>query len=136
MEKKLQQVFWLLFFLLSHALQAQEWLELEALLPPYDSLSTGTAFGKSVAFNGSTAVVGAPAENNERGAAYVYEKIEGKWKKVARLLPVKTTIHDLESSLLFRTNISLFVQALLITKAKSMFLKNQLRVGQTCRTAL
>lgn len=85
MEKKLQQVFWLLFFLLSHVLQAQEWHELEAILPPYDSLSTGTAFGKSAAFNGSTVVVGAPAENNERGAAYVYEKIEGKWKKVARL---------------------------------------------------
>lgn len=84
MSKKLLHAFWVLI-LSASVVQAQQWRELQTLLPPQDSLASGTRFGEAIAFDGTTAVVGAPFENNQTGAVYVLEQVNGEWKKVARL---------------------------------------------------
>lgn len=54
---------------------------------------TPTAFGSSVAISGTTAVVGAPAENNGRGAIYIYVRTGGGtgWAFQQRLVASDTT---------------------------------------------
>lgn len=42
-------------------------------------------FGISVAISGDTAVVGAPWEEAQRGAAYVYTRVNGSWVEQAKL---------------------------------------------------
>ena len=42
-------------------------------------------FGISVAISGDTAVVGAPWEEAQRGAAYVFTKVGGEWIEQAKL---------------------------------------------------
>jgi len=54
------------------------------LVPPV--VTPGAAFGTCIALDGNTAVVGAFAENDEIGAAYVFERRTGEWLPVAKLL--------------------------------------------------
>ena len=42
-------------------------------------------FGVSVAISGDTALVGAPTEDAERGAAYVFTRVDGIWMQQAKL---------------------------------------------------
>jgi len=44
-------------------------------------------FAVSVAVSGSTAVVGAPYRQSERGAAYVFTRHDGRWSQQAQLRP-------------------------------------------------
>jgi hypothetical protein len=60
------------------------WVEEVRLVPSGADLEVGGSFGQSVATDGKTIVVGANALENG-GAAYVFEKIDGTWTKVARL---------------------------------------------------
>jgi hypothetical protein len=43
-------------------------------------------FGVSVAVSGDTALVGAPTEDAERGAAYVFTRVDGVWTEEAKLI--------------------------------------------------
>lgn len=43
-------------------------------------------FGVSVAVSGDTALVGAPTEDAERGAAYVFTRVDGIWTEQAKLI--------------------------------------------------
>lgn len=43
-------------------------------------------FGVSVAVSGNTALVGAPVDDAERGAAYVFTRVEGTWVEQAKLV--------------------------------------------------
>ena len=43
-------------------------------------------FGVSVAVSGDTALVGAPVEDAERGAAYVFRRVAGAWREQAKLV--------------------------------------------------
>ena len=43
-------------------------------------------FGVSVAVSGDTALVGAPTEDAERGAAYVFTRVDGVWMEQAKLV--------------------------------------------------
>ena len=43
------------------------------------------AFGHSVAIDGDYAIIGAPVENMAKGAAYVYQNLNGVWTQVIRL---------------------------------------------------
>ena len=47
--------------------------------------ANGDSLGESVALDGDTMVVGAPADDSYRGAAYVYAKGSGVWTQVAKL---------------------------------------------------
>lgn len=51
---------------------------------PREENASHYTFGDEVAIYENTMVVGAP-KDNAYGAAYVYEKIDGSWKKVAKL---------------------------------------------------
>ena len=82
--KKLLYVFWVLMATSSVSF-AQQWREWQTLLPPQDSLATGIRYGEAIALSETIAVVGAPFENNQTGAVYVLEQVNGEWKKVARL---------------------------------------------------
>lgn len=59
------------------------WSE-SAILTASDAYSTDD-FALSIALSGDTAVVGARGENRKRGAAYVFEKVNGAWEQVAKL---------------------------------------------------
>ncbi len=51
--------------------------------------SEGDRFGKSVALDGDTAIVGAYLSNvgsTEKGAAYVFREIDGVWQQIAKLV--------------------------------------------------
>jgi len=63
--------------------------ELEAYIKASDTRSNA-GFGKSIAFQGDTLVVGS-WKDNDRGAAYVYERIGGVWAEKAKLLPDEQT---------------------------------------------
>lgn len=43
-------------------------------------------FGISVAVSGDTALVGAPVDDAERGAAYVFTRVQGRWVEQAKLV--------------------------------------------------
>ena len=58
---------------------------LEAYIKASDS-SAGANFGRSLALQGDTLVVGAHRDN-DRGAAYVYERVGGTWTERMKLLP-------------------------------------------------
>ncbi|HTU60820.1 MAG TPA: hypothetical protein VMF89_20350, partial [Polyangiales bacterium] len=59
--------------------------DLEAYIKASDTRQDA-GFGKSLAFQGDTIVVGAWKDNG-RGAAYVYERAGGVWTEKAKLLP-------------------------------------------------
>lgn len=60
------------------------WVEVAKLVSSggdmYDS------FGRLAKIHGDTIIVGAPDEENGKGAVYVFEKVEGVWTEVAKLL--------------------------------------------------
>jgi hypothetical protein len=64
--------------------RGSDW-ELEAYVKASDS-SADAGFGKSLALQGDTLVVGA-WKDQDRGAAYVYERTGGTWREVVKLLP-------------------------------------------------
>ncbi len=64
---------------------AGAWAE-QALLQPAD-LEVGDEFGRAVAIDGDTAVVGAPSQNGVHGAAYVFVRSGSTWSQQAKLLP-------------------------------------------------
>ena len=49
-------------------------------------------FGYAVAIDGDTAVIGAPAKNNQTGAAYIFIRTAEGWRQQARLLGSDTKI--------------------------------------------
>ena len=61
------------------------WTETAKLLA--DDGTDQDAFGTSVAISGERIVVGAPGDDDDRGAAYVFERspITGRWTQVAKL---------------------------------------------------
>jgi hypothetical protein len=66
------------------------WIQDEGALVP-QSVSTGAAFGVSVAIAGDTAVIGAyfntiPGVGEACGSAFVYRRIDGVWTEEARLV--------------------------------------------------
>jgi hypothetical protein len=52
------------------------------------------AFGFSVAVQGDTLVVGALAQSNGAGAAYVYQRTGDTWNQTAKLVPTDSAIGD------------------------------------------
>lgn len=58
---------------------------LHQTLAPNDG-SSGDEFGRAIAADGDVVVIGAPAKNQRRGAAYVYRKSAGTWALEATLL--------------------------------------------------
>ncbi|MCG3129632.1 MAG: hypothetical protein FLDDKLPJ_00366 [Phycisphaerae bacterium] len=56
----------------------------DATLAASDAWTTDD-FGLSIAFAGDTAIVGARRENRDRGAAYIFEKVNGEWEEVIKL---------------------------------------------------
>ncbi|TVQ29876.1 MAG: hypothetical protein EA376_14615 [Phycisphaeraceae bacterium] len=60
-----------------------EW-SLEAMLKPGDLTGTDR-FGWSVAIDGDTVVIGAPAHNGNRGAAWVYTRAGTTWTQQAKI---------------------------------------------------
>jgi len=54
---------------------------LEADVPP------GSGFGAAIAVEGSTVLVGAPKADDETGAVFVFQRIDGAWQFSARLRP-------------------------------------------------
>lgn len=50
----------------------------------------GEAFGSAAMLNGNTLVVGAPAadvgDNEQQGAAYIFEQVSGEWQQVKRIV--------------------------------------------------
>ncbi len=62
------------------------WTKVAELMP--DDGTAGDWFGKSVAIDGNTAVIGAPGSRNlyEPGAAYVFEDTGAGWTQVAKLV--------------------------------------------------
>ena len=59
-------------------------------------------FGRALATAGETLLVGAPAQEEGRGAAYVFERTDDGWKEQARLTPpADTTIMGFGSALAF-----------------------------------
>jgi hypothetical protein len=63
--------------------RAATWLQ-QAKLTASDA-AAGDFFGNSVAFSGSTAVVGAMNKNNQAGAAYVFVRSGTTWTQQAKL---------------------------------------------------
>ena len=39
-------------------------------------------FGTSVAISGDYAIIGKPYDNNQRGAAYIFERVDGSWNQI------------------------------------------------------
>jgi len=66
--------------------------EQEAKLEP----ENGGLMGRSVDLDGSTAIVGAPADG-ETGAAYIFENTGGTWSQQARLTPDNDDAHTFGS---------------------------------------
>ena len=64
------------------------WMQTTKLLA--DDGAAGDAFGTWVSISGDTAVITATGDDNANGgnagAAYVFEKIDGKWQQVAKLI--------------------------------------------------
>jgi photosystem II stability/assembly factor-like uncharacterized protein len=60
------------------------WSETQQLLADDGQSSDG--FGESVAFDGNTALIGAPGVNNSRGAAYVFDYSGGIFTQVKKLV--------------------------------------------------
>ncbi len=56
--------------------------------------STGDNFGWSVAIDGSTAVVGAPFDDSQRGSAYVFVYANGLWSYQAKLNASDSSVGD------------------------------------------
>ncbi|MFN8000664.1 MAG: putative Ig domain-containing protein [Acidobacteriota bacterium] len=56
--------------------------------------STGDSFGWSVAIDGTTAVVGAPYDDSQRGSVYVFVYGGGIWSFQARLTASDSTVAD------------------------------------------
>ncbi len=78
-----------------------DWVFRTRLLP--DNGGAGSDFGVSVAIDGSTLVVGAPeaviGTGYRPGAAFVFEKSDGRWVQVARLTPPDgESCHDFGAS--------------------------------------
>lgn len=74
------------------SLEAQEWLEVQKVLPPNDASSPiggqSDRLGWSVAVDGAVLVAGAPESDvngSGSGAAFVYEKIGGEWTYITQL---------------------------------------------------
>lgn len=61
------------------------WTEVARLFPSDAEQYDFAAFGRSVATDGATVVVGAPSLANGAGAAYVFEEVNGEWAEVAKL---------------------------------------------------
>lgn len=64
--------------------QAQGWARAQVLMPL--DAEGGDRFGFDVALAGALAVIGAPGKDGARGAAYVFERVDGVWSQVAKLV--------------------------------------------------
>ena len=77
-----------------YELRANGTWRLEARLEPSDA-SAGLGFGRSVAIENETIVIGAAgAGNNNSGAFYVYEFDQGEWVEGERIVPPNVTQYD------------------------------------------
>ena len=52
----------------------------------FQGSNNGDNFGTSVAIAGDTIVVGSPEDDNGQGSAYVFQKKDGSWTQVAKLI--------------------------------------------------
>jgi len=57
--------------------------------------AVGDFFGISVSISGDTAIVGAFADDNAAGSAYVFEKVGGTWTQVAKLTASDAAVNDI-----------------------------------------
>ena len=64
--------------------QQGRWVKVATLLPTAKG-SKGARFGSAVAIDGKVALVGADGEENNRGAAYLFERCQGVWTRVGKL---------------------------------------------------
>ena len=69
--------------------EAGNWIEEAELLP--DDGEAGAWFGRWTAIDGDVAVIGAPladvvGDDDDSGAAYVFERIDDQWQQTARLV--------------------------------------------------
>ena len=68
------------------------WSQTAKLTPPEN---TGNEwFGRAVALEGNTIVVGAPLKNNISGAAYVFTQTDSAWTLQAELVPSDPQVRD------------------------------------------
>ncbi len=64
--------------------QDEHWRQATKLLA--DDGQQGDSLGSSVAVDDETAFVGAPGDDDNRGSAYVFSRMTGRWKQAAKLL--------------------------------------------------
>lgn len=79
--------------------RGEQWVETAKLLPPFGE--TEGWFGRWLALDDGRLVIGAPYEDittssgedriADAGAAYVYERVDGEWRRTATLLPESPT---------------------------------------------
>ena len=73
--------------LAASALAQQTWVTVEEARFSGSDTAAGDLFGSAVALDGVTLVAGAPhAGPNERGAAYVFTRVNGAWSQQAKLV--------------------------------------------------
>lgn len=65
--------------------EGSEWSLVQTLRPNTPSLERSYVFGYSVAIDNDVIVIGAPAEESGRGAAYVFRRTERVWHQESRL---------------------------------------------------
>nr|WKN40194.1 Ig-like domain-containing protein [Tunicatimonas sp. TK19036] len=75
---------------------------------PREENASHYTFGEDAAIYENTMVIGAPQDNNY-GAAYVYEKVNGYWHKVAKLTAEKGNAQDL-----FGTAVNIYQDCIIV----------------------
>ena len=90
--KSLKALILTLILSISIAGSAQNWTEIQKVLPPNDSSSPvggqGDEFGRSIAVSGDYAVVSAPEADNgssSSGSVFLYERSGGTWSFTAEI---------------------------------------------------
>ncbi|MGB1049423.1 MAG: choice-of-anchor B family protein [Rhodothermales bacterium] len=53
------------------------WMETAKLLP--DTVGEGDSYGRSIAFSGDFVAIGAAGANDQKGAVFVYHRMDGEW---------------------------------------------------------
>ena len=91
----------------------QSWSNLKGAIGYYklvaDDVTTGDRLGISVSVFGDRALVGADADDNERGAAYIFDFDGVQWVQTAKLTAIDGSDYDL-----FGTSVSLFENRALV----------------------
>ncbi len=66
---------------------AQEWSEIQKLLPKNTLVNDADWYGQSIAVENDILIVGAPYHDNAKGCAYVLQNNAGVWETIATLSP-------------------------------------------------